>query len=163
MRMKKIFPLLIVSLMLVGAGCTGSMPTNSNTNEDAAVHPAGGLAVRPNKDDLIVVNSLSDNAMVESPLTVTGEARGSWYFEAVFPVDLYDADGILLAHGQGQADGDWMTTDYVPFSVTLTFSSPRTDTGVLKLSKDNPSGDPARDNILSIPVRFTAEGGVINY
>lgn len=89
-----------------------------------------------------------------SPMTVTGTARGGWYFEESFPVELRDANGLLLASSIAQAQGDWMTTNYVPFTTTLTFGMPTTATGTLIFKKDNPSGEPANDNQLVIPVQF---------
>ncbi|MEK7650605.1 MAG: Gmad2 immunoglobulin-like domain-containing protein [Patescibacteria group bacterium] len=94
------------------------------------------------------------NQIVSSPLTVTGEARGTWYFEASFPVRLLDENGQELAVMPAQAQGEWMTENFVPFSVTLAFPTPATATGKLILQKDNPSGDPARDEQIEIPVRF---------
>lgn len=104
--------------------------------------------------DLIVVDSLAANDAIASPLTITGQARGNWYFEASFPVRLLDAAGNELAIGIAQAQGDWMTTEFVPFTVTLTFTEPATGTGTLVLQKDNPSGLPENDNQLEIPVTF---------
>ena len=94
------------------------------------------------------------NQIVSSPLTVTGTARGTWYFEASFPVKLLDANNQELAVMPAQAQGEWMTEDFVPFRATLTFSQPQTSAGILILQKDNPSGDPARDEQIEIPVRF---------
>lgn len=104
--------------------------------------------------DLIKVSSPLANASVGSPLKVTGTARGTWYFEASFPVKLLDSNGKELAAVPAQAKGDWMTTDFVPFEATLTFAKPTTSTGTLVLHKDNPSGDPAKDDSISIPVTF---------
>lgn len=104
--------------------------------------------------DLIQVSSPKSNAVVKSPLVVKGEARGNWYFEASFPVRLLDADGQELAIAPAQAQGEWMTTDFVPFEVTLNFSKPATTTGTLILQKDNPSGLPEHDDSISIPVKF---------
>lgn len=104
--------------------------------------------------DLLTVSAPIPNSTVSSPLTVTGEARGSWYFEASFPIELRDANGIVLTQTPATATGDWMTTDFVPFTATLTFTMPSTATGTLILKKDNPSGDPARDEQLEIPVQF---------
>jgi hypothetical protein len=94
------------------------------------------------------------NSFVASPLTIKGEARGNWYFEASFPVRLYDANGTELLAVPVMAKGDWMTTDFVPFETTLTFSKPVTDTGTLVLEKDNPSGLPEHADSVTIPVRF---------
>lgn len=107
------------------------------------------------KADLITIENPRPNQKVGTPLTVTGKARGTWYFEASFPVELFDADGSQLAIAPAQAQGEWMTTDFVPFSVTLTFATPTTSTGTLVLRKDNPSGLPEHDDSLIVPVVFT--------
>lgn len=107
-------------------------------------------------DDRISVTSPKPGATVSSPLTVTGKARGSWYFEASFPVELQDANGKVLVQVPAHAKGDWMTEDFVPFEVTLTFPKPATATGTLILHRDNPSGLPQNEASISIPVTFTA-------
>lgn len=94
------------------------------------------------------------NAVVASPLVVTGRARGTWYFEASFPVKLFDANNVELATGVAQAQGDWMTENFVPFTVTLVYPTPATATGTLVLYKDNPSGLPENDASVSVPVTF---------
>ena len=101
----------------------------------------------------VTINSPKVNALVSSPLTVTGEASG-WYFEGSFPVTLLDANGKILVQFYATAQGDWMTSDFVPFISKLTFPKPTTDTGTLVLIKDNPSGLPENDESVSIPVRF---------
>lgn len=102
----------------------------------------------------ITVAQPQPNTQVSSPLTVTGAARGTWYFEASFPVRLLDGNGNEIAVVPAQAQGDWMTTDFVPFIATLTFSPPSTATGTLVLEKDNPSGEPQNAASVSIPVTF---------
>lgn len=104
--------------------------------------------------DIIKVSAPLPNSTIKSPLTVTGVARGNWYFEASFPVRLYDANGKELAATPAQAQGDWMTTEFVPFEVILNFTKPMTATGTLVFQKDNPSGLPEHDDSISIPVRF---------
>ena len=104
--------------------------------------------------DLIWVENIFENQVVTSPLTVTGQVRGNWYFEASFPVKLLDANGNILAEKPAQAQGEWMTTEYVPFSATLDFANPTTDTGTLVLHNDNPSGLLQNDKELRIPIRF---------
>lgn len=104
--------------------------------------------------DLIQITSPLNDSQVASPLTVTGQARGPWYFEASFPVILQDDQGHILAEKPAQAQGDWMTEDFVPFSVTLTFTPPPSKKGVLILHNDNPSGLPENDKQIEIPVVF---------
>jgi len=105
----------------------------------------------------IVVESLHSGDSVTSPLTITGKAKGNWFFEASFPVKVEDASGTVLAQGIAKAQGDWMTTDYVPFTATLTFSKPSTKTGRIVFKKDNPSGLPENDAYYIVPVTFTPQ------
>jgi hypothetical protein len=102
----------------------------------------------------IQVDSPRPNELVRSPLTIRGSARGTWFFEASFPVQLRDGQGRVLATAPAQAQGEWMTTEFVPFLVTLTFPRPTTPTGTLLLEKDNPSGLPQQAASIQIPVRF---------
>lgn len=107
------------------------------------------------KVDLVQLDELRPNDVVESPLTITGQARGPWYFEATFPVILTDWDGLIIAESYAQAQGDWMTEDFVPFEATLEFEVPDYgDSGSLILQKANPSGLPENDDAYEIPVRF---------
>ncbi len=110
----------------------------------------------PEKPDLLKVTNLRANDVVKSPLNIAGEARGYWYFEASFPVKLFDADGnnIPLNPPYIMATSDWMTENFVPFEATLEFAPSGTATGTLVLEKDNPSGLPEHADSLSIPVRF---------
>jgi len=104
--------------------------------------------------DLIAVDSPRPNAAVKSPLAITGKARGTWYFEASFPIQIVDANNNVLGQIPAQAQGDWMTENFVPFAASLDFAAPTTATGSLILKKDNPSGLPENDKQLTIPVKF---------
>ncbi len=104
--------------------------------------------------DLISVASPLPEFLVSSPLKVSGQARGFWFFEASFPVRLLDGNGKEIAVKPAQALDAWMTEDFVPFEVELEFPAPDTDNGILILKKDNPSGLPEHDRELLIPVRF---------
>lgn len=111
------------------------------------------------KADLIQLTNPRPGQKITSPLTVTGQARGYWFFEASFPVVLTDWDGRIIAEGVAQAEGEWMTEEFVPFAVTLTFDTPTAgdpavNRGSLILQKDNPSGLPEHDDALEIPVVF---------
>lgn len=104
--------------------------------------------------DLIRVESPAPNSLISSPVKISGEARGFWYFEASFPVKLFDADGNLITVKPAQAKSEWMTENFVPFELSLDFEKPSTANGFLVLKKDNPSGLPEYDNEIQIPVRF---------
>lgn len=112
-------------------------------------------------ESVICVANPRPEQAIESPLKVTGVARGTWYFEASFPVFLTNWDGLIIAQGVAQAQSDWMTENFVPFEVTLTFESPYKpgdpdfmSRGALILQKDNPSGLPEFDAAVEIPVSF---------
>ncbi len=121
----------------------------------ATLSPSGSpTSLEARLDDLIVVTSPVQGAQVTSPITIKGSARGSWYFEGVFPVVLLDSTGKEIARSKAQAQGEWTTADYVPFTATLTFPTPATTAGTLVLEKDNPSGLPENDKNLSISVTF---------
>lgn len=108
------------------------------------------------KSDLIRLTSPLPGAEIKSPITITGEARGTWYFEASFPIFLTDWDGKIIAQGIATAQGEWMTANFVPFKATLTYNfadaGAYSNRGTLILKKDNPSGLPEHDDALEIPV-----------
>lgn len=106
-------------------------------------------------DERVRVSSPRPNTVVSSPLEVRGEARGTWYFEADFPVRLLDADGRELAVTPSRADGDWMTESFVPFDATLSFEEPATQTGLLVLERANPSGLAENGALVAVPLRFS--------
>lgn len=106
------------------------------------------------KTNIIRLNSPRPNQIISSPLIITGEARGTWYFEASFPVKLADEKGNELAQVVAQAQSEWMTKDFVPFKAELKFETPSTKNGFLTLEKDNPSGLPENEDKLTIPIRF---------
>lgn len=104
--------------------------------------------------DLITVDEPLPGSTVSSPVSISGKARGSWFFEASAPVEVKDSVGNIVGRGTIAAQGDWQTTEYVPFTAKLSFTKPATKTGTLILKNDNPSGDPARQKTLEIPVSF---------
>ena len=115
------------------------------------------------KENLIIVYTPKIGDRIRSPLVIRGQARGSWYFEATFPVVLTDWDGKIIAQHYAQAQGEWMTTNFVPFEAKLEFVSPVfpeadknhfSRRGTLILQKDNPSGLPEYDNALEFEVFF---------
>ncbi|MBA3551132.1 hypothetical protein H0W32_02915 [Patescibacteria group bacterium] len=103
---------------------------------------------------MISVSSPKPQTIIKSPVIVKGEARGTWYFEASFPLKIVDANGKTLAEVPAQAQGEWMTEEFVPFEVTVPFATSTTKIGKIIFIKDNPSGDPERDDSFELPVIF---------
>lgn len=124
----------------------GSSPASSSSTTT--------VPTAPDLRDRIRVSVPASTSTVQSPLEVRGEARGTWYFEASFPVTLLDDTGRILAQAPAQAVGEWMTENFVPFSVTLTFQAPGPGPGTLVLEKANASGLPEHAAELRIPVHF---------
>jgi hypothetical protein len=104
---------------------------------------------------LIEVDSPPTNSSITSPVTISGKAVGTWFFEGVFPVLLVDRNGRILAEGSAKATSNWQTTDFVPFLTSLSFARQTSGSyGVMILKKDNPSSNPANDAAVEIPVQF---------
>lgn len=142
---------LIIVAALIMLASPATAPTTSNNGGTGTTDHGNAAA----KADLIKATLPLPGSKVTSPLTITGQARGTWYFEASFPYELKNAQGITIAQGPVQAQGDWMTTDFVPFSVVITFpAQPAGSKGTLILHKDNPSGLPQNEDHLIIPVVF---------
>ncbi len=115
------------------------------------------------KLDLIRISIPRPNQIIESPFTISGEARGYWFFEGDFPIILVDWDGKIIAEHFATASDTWMTEEFVSFEGVLEFEKPydtAQDTpdfmkrGTLILRKDNPSDLPEHDDALEIPVYF---------
>ena len=140
-----IWPIVIIAiLILILAGGIWLYYSVRNFRQEAPP--------QEDKSNLIRVYNPKLNQEVSSPLTITGEARGTWYFEATFPVKLLDRNGNILVQSFAQAQGEWMTEDFVPFTAQITFSVSETQNGTLVLEKDNPSGLPENADELRIPV-----------
>jgi len=157
MNKQTITAIVVVIVVFIGGilmARNGSTRVVENTAAVTGDNTVNTTPIAPDVSNLIYLADPSADAMVFSPLEVFGEARGTWYFEGSFPVHLYDANGVLIGKGVAEAAGDWMTEEFVPFSVTMDFAAPQTETGTLVLFKDNPSGDPANDLKLVTPVKF---------
>jgi len=179
--MKKEYIIIIMVLIILGFGITWQLNRNTapivsnivanfeqcvaagypvqESYPDRCTTPDGKTFTRDignelEKSDLIVLETPRPGQVISSPVVIKGKARGSWYFEASFPARLIDANGQALGTMPIQANGEWMTTEFVPFTATMDFTTPSAKTGTLILQKDNPSGLPEHDEELRIPVIF---------
>lgn len=139
MDMNKKIILAILVILILGGAAAYCFKFYSKPYE---ISPSG----------LIKVTSPRANQTVQSPLTIKGEAKGFWFFEASFPVKILDEGGNVLGQGIAQAKSDWMTEDFVPFEAIIDFEAPATEKGFLVLRKDNPSGLPEHDEEFRIPI-----------
>jgi hypothetical protein len=109
-------------------------------------------------EDLIQVTNPLPNDEIISPVVIEGKARGSWFFEASFPVMLADSSGKIIARGTAAAKSGWMTEDFVPFSAKLDFTPDYGNSGTVIIHNDNPSNLPQNTRELKIPVVFAQAG-----
>ncbi len=104
--------------------------------------------------DLIVIDLPFPGAVTGKEFSVRGKARGNWYFEASFPVQVLDKDGKVLFSGPAQAQGEWMTTNFVPFIANVKVPDSYIGPATLILKKDNPSGLPQNEASVSFPINI---------
>lgn len=147
-------PINFLECLAAGYPVMESYPRQCNT-------PSGGHFVEDvgnaiEVQDLIVSDFPRPGDIVSSPMVATGQARGNWFFEASFPISILDAEGEVIGTGYAEAQGEWMTTEFVPFqSIAIEFEEQEQGAeGTVVLHKDNPSGLPEHDNELRIPIVF---------
>lgn len=129
--------------------------TTSATNiVSEIIPPIVTTATASNSNSLITITTPAPESTVRSPLSISGNARGTWYFEGSFPVTLVDEEGKIIAASIATSTGEWMTEEYIPFNATLSWASTTAKKGMLILKRDNPSGLPENDYAFSIPVIF---------
>lgn len=148
---KKLLAIIIIIIVIAAAGAAAWWWQIKKETPPPVSNPSA------TKDDLIRVDAPLSGQVIKSPLVITGQARGTWFFEASFPVILVNWDGLIIAQGIATAKDNWMTTEYVPFEATLNFTIDKdtySNRGWLILKKDNPSGLPEHDNALEIPIIF---------
>ena len=101
------------------------------------------------KKNLAKVSSPRPGQKIASPLSISGSARGNWFFEGNLPIKLVDANGKTIASTTAESLGDWMTNDFVDFTATIKFKPPY-GSGKLIIQKSNPSNLPENSDQLEI-------------
>lgn len=128
-----------------------STPTPTPT--PVTTTPSAPKATYQNADTTrIQVTTPVPGAMVPGTFTVTGKAVGGWYFEASFPYEVQNANGVKIAEGPVQAQGEWMTPEFVPFTFQIKLPASYKGKATLILHNDNPSGLPENAASVSIPI-----------
>lgn len=103
-------------------------------------------------EDLIKVELPFPGAVTGKTFKVTGQARGYWYFEASFPLEVLDKDGNTLVQSYATAQGEWMTEEFVPFEGNITVPESYIGPATLILHRDNASGLPEKDASIRFPI-----------
>ncbi len=142
--------IVVLAWVLFASPTPVSAPTVIPPTEEAKSTPTPTASSEP-LHARVSVTSPKSGALVGKTFTVSGFAPGPWFFEASFPIQVRDNENSKIGQGIAQAQGDWMTTGLVPFSVTITvnnYSGP----AMLVLLRDNPSGLPENDDSFEIPI-----------
>lgn len=139
----------LVVVALIGAGV---LYFANQAPEQVPSETKAGFTYANASEDDIVIDAPKPEGNVGKTLTVSGKARGYWYFEASFPVTIIQPSGATLLETYMQAEGDWMTTEFVPFSRSITIPGSYTGPAIMILKKDNPSGIPENDASVSFPI-----------
>lgn len=143
--------IVLISLIIVICGLIYVIKLIPDTT---APNTESSISYTNTSSDEIIVD-FEPGSTITSPLTITGQARGTWFFEATAPVVLVDWDGLIIGEGYIQTQGDWMTEDFVLFIGTLEFDKPSYgNTGALILQASNPSDLPEYDRAVEIPIKF---------
>jgi hypothetical protein len=152
---KRITIFLIILIIGVLASCFLLKKIEESNNYINETNLSISIEDSINYKDLVILNSPLKEERISSPLIIRGKARGTWFFEASFPVILTDWDGLIIAEGFATAKENWMTEDFVEFEGYLNFEKPSYGKrGSLILKKDNPSGLPEHDDALEITIFF---------
>lgn len=111
-------------------------------------------------EDKIIITSPKPGDQILNPVSVSGKARGTWFFEGSLPVNVYDSNNKLLGRGYAsfvpsREGEEWMTEDFVNFSGSVTYENSETETGYILFKKDNPSDLRQFDESYSLPVKFS--------
>ena len=106
------------------------------------------------KSDFIKVTKPLANSSISSPVEISGQARGTWFFEGSFPIIIMDANDLIIGQGIATSSEEWMTENFIPFNATVYFERTETPSGKFILKKDNPSGLKEKDDQLILPIQF---------
>lgn len=101
--------------------------------------------------DKIKVELPFPGAVVGKEFKVIGEAKG-FYFEGSFPVQVLDKDGNILVSHYATAQGEWMTSELVPFVADIKIDGDYIGPATLVLHKDNVSDMRELDASISFPI-----------
>lgn len=161
--MSRIPIILVVLLLFTGLSCKNNSPSDSEPRTTEIDHSQenGRQEIQPEEkpqerllSDLIQVETPQEGDKINFPLHIRGQARGMWFFEGDFPVYLISEEGEELAVAIAVAQGDWMTSQWVPFTATLEYEPQQGGEGYLIFEKSNPSDNRELDRELRIPVSF---------
>lgn len=106
------------------------------------------------KSDLIKIYTPrpGDTLVAGESREISGEARGYWFFEGDFPLEIVDPSGEQLLVHYATAEGEWMTEEFVPFKTEVVLETTYEGPASLILRRNNPSDLSENDDELIVPI-----------
>ncbi|TSC84005.1 MAG: hypothetical protein G01um101413_808 [Parcubacteria group bacterium Gr01-1014_13] len=162
----------LVVLVLVGLGIWYYQNSKSDTSTTPTITPTTTTTptstpvpvVTTTLSQGLFVNTPKANAVVSSPLVVSGHVDGKnrWTgFEGqVGTVQLLDGNGKMVTMGILTATTDWMKFP-TNFSTSLNFANPKTSVGTLVFKNENASGLPNYEREFRLPVKFSTSSQTV--
>jgi hypothetical protein len=145
----------LFALLIIAAGYflfTTPAPTTESQLSVEHVEQQPQTPAPVQNDVGITVDSPVAMQQISGVAQITGQARGSWYFEGSFPIILLDGNSNEVAYGIATAEDEWMTEAYVPFAGEIDTTGLAAGTYFVMLKKDNPSGEPQNDGQTVFPI-----------
>jgi hypothetical protein len=128
-----------------------SVPGGDTFVEDVDTTPEPTY-VNATKEDITIATP-EVNGTVTREFEVTGKAKGAWFFEGSFMLEVVSPSGDKVAQNIISAEGDWMQDGLVDFkSEIVQMPSAYRGEATLILRKNNASGLPEHDASVSIPI-----------
>ncbi len=151
--------IVLVALVFMVIGRMGKQ--NTLIQDPVSENPTKptGEPVVPD-ESLISVTTPAPQATINPNIgiSLSGSAKGNWFFEATAPVAVYDNANNKLAEKYISAHGDWMTTSFVTFSGTIDpFLTHGALAGYVLFSNSNPSDNEGTRHSIKVPVTFSPQ------
>jgi len=152
----KYIPFVILALVLIVLFVKNTNPKSQppTSNPEPTPITQKQPTTSPDMSDQIKITSPTIDQVISSPLTITGQALGKWFFEGQFMVYVFDGNKKRLADTQTNAKGDWMSPEFIPFTATIKFDKPATPNGFLVFERNNPSNLPQNNAQFVMPIKF---------
>lgn len=135
-----------LATIVLAAGTLTTAPTALAGNGVCPENPHPPDAADP----AIIVDRPANGAAVTSPIAVEGKAR---VFEATVSIELYDAQGNVIAEGFTNAAAG--APELAPFSTTLPFAVSETQGGCLRVFEAS-AKDGSPTNVVQVEVTLEA-------
>ena len=136
---------IFAAVIIVALAAASYFLLKARENRPAEVAPGAPVAEEPVR----LTSPLDETSL---PLVIKGEARGYWFFEAQFPIEVVSDSGAVISTGIASADGEWMTENYVPFTAVIKGGVTERTRAKIILRRNNPSGLEENAGQVSVPI-----------